>query len=79
MATIKCLRCGSEKIMQDVLIRDGMGSGLNILVINTQASIFQKTKKEALKAAICGECGNVELSVNNPKQLWEHYSIKKNT
>ena len=79
MATIKCLRCGSEKIMQDVLIRDGMGSGLNILVINTQASIFQKTKKEALKAAVCGECGNVELSVNNPKQLWEHYSIKKNT
>ena len=79
MATIKCLRCGSEKIMQDVLILDGMGSGLNILVINTQASIFQKTKKEALKAAVCGECGNVELSVNNPKQLWEHYSIKKDT
>lgn len=79
MATIKCLRCGSEKIMQDVLILDGMGSGLNILVINTQASIFQKTKKEALKAAVCGEYGNVELSVNNPKQLWEHYSIKKDT
>ncbi len=79
MATTKCPRCGSEKIMQDLLILDAMGSGLNILVINTQASIFQKTKKEALKAAVCGECGNVELSVNNPKQLWEHYSIKKNT
>lgn len=79
MATLKCPRCDSEKIMQDLLILDKMGSGLNILVINTEASIFQKTKREELKASVCGECGNVELSVNNPKQLWEHYSIKKNT
>lgn len=79
MTIMNCPKCDSEKIMQDVLIRDEMGLSVNILVINTQASIFQKTKKEALKAAVCGECGNVELSVNNPKQLWEHYSITKNT
>ncbi|MCG9126385.1 hypothetical protein JT359_02175 [Candidatus Poribacteria bacterium] len=79
MSTLKCPRCDSEKIMQDVLILNAMGSGLNIVVINTEASILQKTKREALKASVCGECGNVELSVNNPKQLWEHYSIKKNT
>ena len=79
MATTKCPRCDSEKIMQDLLIRDEMGLSLNIQVINTQASIFQKTKKETLKATVCGECGNVELTVDNPKLLWEHYSIKKNT
>ena len=79
MATMNCPRCDSDKIMQDLLIHDEMGLSVYILVLNTQASIFQKTKKEALKAAVCGECGNVELSVNNPKQLWEHYSIKKNT
>lgn len=79
MATMNCPRCASDKVMQDMLIRDEMGLGINITVINTEAPIFQKTKMEALKASVCGECGNVELTVNNPKRLWEHYSIKKNT
>ncbi|RKU31557.1 hypothetical protein C6497_01800 [Candidatus Poribacteria bacterium] len=79
MATMNCLRCDSDKVMQDMLIRNEMGLGINIAVINTEAPIFQKTKMEALKASVCGECGNVELTVNNPKQLWEHYSLKKNT
>ena len=79
MTNLNCPRCDSDKVMHDLLMRVEMGLGINITVINKEAPVFQKTKTEALKASVCGECGNVELTVNNPKQLWEHYSRKKNT
>ncbi len=79
MEITNCSRCGSEKVMQNLLIQSEMALQIKITVINAGAPIFQKTKMEALKATVCGECGNVELTADNPKQLWEHYSIKKNT
>ena len=82
MAITKCPRCGSEKVMPNLQIRDNLGFGIKLEVEvegNPNAMIFKKSRRSALKATVCGECGNVELSVNNPKQLWEHYSITKNT
>lgn len=79
MVDMNCPRCESDKVMKDLLIRDEMGLAIKIIVINTEASIFQKTREEALKASVCGECGNVGLTADNPQQLWEHYSIKKDT
>ena len=36
--------------------------------------LFLILLREVLRATVCGECGNVELSVENPKGLWKTYS-----
>ena len=83
MAKAQCPRCGSEKIMYDLRIRDRYDMGIaEDLEIETQgnpdALIFKHTHKEALRATVCGECGNVGLSVKNPKALWTIYTQAKN-
>lgn len=82
MATMKCPRCGSEKIMHNLRIRDrydaGVRQDLEIEVQgNPNALIFKQAHREALRATVCGECGNVGLSVENPKALWEIYTQRK--
>lgn len=84
MATMKCSRCGSEKIMSDLRIRDrydrGLGQDLEVEVQGSpDALIFKQAHREALRATVCGECGNVGLSVENPEALWETYIEKKNS
>ncbi len=37
------------------------------------ALIFKGTRKGVLRAEVCGQCGRVELSVENPRELWEIY------
>ena len=84
MATMKCPRCGSEKIMSNLRIRDCYdtvrGTDLEVEVQgNPDALIFKQAHREALRATVCGECGNVGLSVENPKGLWETYSQRENS
>ena len=84
MSAMKCGRCGSEKVMPNLRIRDrydaGLGQDLEVEVEgNPDALIFKKTHREALRATVCGECGNVGLSVENPKVLWETYTQNKNS
>ena len=84
MATMKCPRCGSENIMPNLRIRDryerGLGQDLEVVVeANPGALIFKQSHREALRATVCGECGNVGLSVENPKGLWETYSQRENS
>ena len=43
------------------------------------AAIFKEAHKEFMRATVCGDCGNVELTVNNPKRLWETYTKAQNT
>ena len=82
MATMKCSRCGSEKVMTNLRIRDGYdrisGQDLEVEVHgNPDAFIFKQAHREALRATICGECGNVSLSVENPQALWKAYTERK--
>ncbi len=84
MATMKCPRCGSENIMPNLRIRDryerGLGQDLEVEVQgNPGALIFKGAHRETLRATVCGECGNVGLSVENPKGLWETYSQRENS
>ena len=84
MAAMKCGRCGSEKVMPNLRIRDryeaGLGQDLEVEVEgNPDAVIFKKAHREAIRATVCGECGNVGLSVENPKALWEVYNGKKDS
>ena len=84
MATMKCSRCGSEKIMSNLRIRDcydrTAGQDLEVEVHrNPDAFIFKQAHREALRATVCGACGNVGLSVENPQALWQAYTEKQNS
>lgn len=84
MATMKCPRCGSENVMPNLRIRDcydTIESGdIEVEVQRTpDALIFKGAHREALRATVCGECGNVELTVDNPEGLWETYSQRENS
>jgi hypothetical protein len=70
--------------MPNLRIRDryerGLGQDLEVEVQgNPDAMIFKKSHREKLRATVCGECGNVGLSVENPKGLWETYSQRENS
>ena len=84
MATMKCGRCGSENIMPNLRIRDRseavIGQDIEVEVQgNPDAFIFKQSHREALRATVCGECGNVGLSVENPQRLWEVYNERENS
>jgi len=40
---------------------------------NPDALIFKDTRKGTLSAKVCGQCGQVDLPVKNPRELWEIY------
>ncbi len=83
MAAMKCGRCGSEKVMPNLRIRDHCELGGKDLEVevesNPRALIFKGAYKEALRATVCGECGNVGISVKSPKALWETYTQRQNS
>ena len=45
---------------------------------NPDALIFKQARKAKLRATVCGGCGNVGFSVDNPKALWATYAHQKN-
>ena len=84
MASMKCGRCESEKIMPNLRIRDycelGGTKDLEVEVEeNPSALILKGAHREALRATVCGECGNVGLSVENPEALWKIYTQQKHS
>lgn len=87
MENMKCSRCGSDKIMPNLRIYDfanPVGTsrknwiGIEV-VAKPDALIFKDAHQELLRATVCGDCGNVELTVDNPKGLWESYTKRQNT
>lgn len=84
MATMKCGRCGSEKVIPNLRIRDRSEAvteqDVEVEVQgNPNALIFKQAHREALRATVCGECGNVGLSVENPQRLWQVYTEQENS
>jgi hypothetical protein len=72
-----CGKCGSTNVIPDAILGDqGRYSDgkLKVHVMgNPGALIFKDLMRSELRAAICGECGHVELSISNPRALYEHY------
>ena len=79
-STLKCLRCGSNKVIPSVTVvdREDHGSGeLNVKIErNPDALIFKQPEYAALRARICSNCGHTELFVVYPERLWEAYQTK---
>jgi RNA polymerase subunit RPABC4/transcription elongation factor Spt4 len=72
-----CPKCGSAKIIPGTRILDqGQYSDGKLQVVvdgDPDALIFKNRLYDQLTADICGECGHVELTVERPKELYEHY------
>ena len=78
MAETPCSRCGSEEVIPDVEIVDhGYMDSKHALGIELHGSpgalIFKDTHKWVLHATVYCQCGKVELSIDNPRELWEIY------
>ncbi|GAB5565139.1 MAG: hypothetical protein Wins2KO_22020 [Winogradskyella sp.] len=73
----KCSVCGSNKLMHDLTIVDhghmDAKHDLSVHIKTSDRLIFNTFKKSKLNACICGSCGAVNLSVNNPQELWQAY------
>ena len=79
----QCSACGSMELIPQVKIVDhGYMDSKHDLAIELHgkpsALIFKDTKKGVLRATVCGECGHVDLSVDNPRELWQIYKGHSN-
>ena len=74
---LRCPRCGSSHVIPEARIVDqGQHSDGNLKVVvygNPAALVFKDRLYGRLVADICGACGHVELQVENPEELYEHY------
>lgn len=80
----QCSVCGSTEVISDLRIVDhGFMDSQHDLAIELhgkpRARLFKDTKKFVLRAAVCGECGHVDLSVDNPQELWRTYKRDPNS
>ncbi|MBQ4818747.1 hypothetical protein [Aquimarina sp. MMG016] len=80
----KCTNCGSDKIIEGLNIVDNaadyMKQNLSIETIkNPNAFLFKGSNKYELKAKVCGSCGKVEMTIDNPEELWNDHKRNKKT
>jgi len=69
-----CLRCRSTKIFPAASVYSPGGDSLRAEVhTKPQAAVFRGTQIRKLAARICGECGHVELVLDNARELWTMY------
>lgn len=77
MVPNRCVVCGSERIIPGVTIwdqgRQSSGDLKVAIAANPDALVFRDVTFNRLRAAICGDCGHVELSVDDPRALYEAY------
>jgi hypothetical protein len=75
--TRQCSVCGSSKVIPEVTINDKGFLATYDLAIEIQgkpdALVFREPRLGVLMAAICGECGHVDLTAKKPHLLWKTY------
>jgi hypothetical protein len=75
-----CPRCGSSRIIPDTRILDSSAYSHNLQVVvdaDPDALVFKDRRYDQVNADICGDCGHVELKVEHPRELYEHYLRSK--
>ncbi len=72
-----CRRCGSKRILPDVVVCDRVDAGFKelsaVVYRNPDALIFKGALYGKLRARICGDCGYVELHILNPNEFYQSY------
>jgi hypothetical protein len=75
--TLSCKLCGSTKVVPNVHVVDqGRHSSGHLQLFvdgSPEALIFKDRRWGEIMADICGECGHLELRVQNAKELYAHY------
>jgi len=70
---MQCTKCGSDRVIPDVQIFDqGQYSDGHLKArVDTKpaALMFKGTITSSLRGRVCGDCGFVELFVENPASL----------
>ena len=74
----RCLKCGSDAIVPDVLFLEKTNEGSRKPVElavqrKPQAWIRKGEVSQLTQAQVCGECGFVELYAPAPAALWDAY------
>jgi len=73
----QCAKCGSREIVPRALVLDqGSNSDMKLkTAVETKPSalIFRRPVMSSLFARICGECGFVELFVDDPRAIYDAY------
>ena len=66
--SLQCPKCGSSKIIPRARVPIHPNADLSVVVYgNPDALIFKEQLLGPLRADICGDCGHVELRVENPE------------
>ena len=75
-----CAKCSSNKLIRNIALVDrygdfgGKAAQAEVeICVNPQAWIFQGSVSGKLYSVICGDCGYVEMYVDNPQELYEAY------
>lgn len=75
----KCTKCQSEKIMYPVFVNGDIQTPIPIqLKIKAPKDAgnwldIRFSDRFMVNAAVCGNCGNVELYAEKPNQIWEKW------
>lgn len=77
LPSYQCPKCGSSKGIPNVRVVDqgeSSNGDLRVLVCGApEALIFKDRLYGKLTANICGDCGHVDLQVENPGELYKKY------
>jgi hypothetical protein len=79
-----CAKCGSDKIIPQVQVRDrfnrGVAYDLEVEVKgNPNALLFTEEYRATAYARVCAGCGHIELYTDHAQGLWDAYqeSLKR--
>jgi hypothetical protein len=68
-----CLRCRSTKIFPSATVHGYQARIWAEVETKPDALIMRGTATRKLNARICGECGHVELVLEDARELWTMY------
>ncbi|MCG8652101.1 MAG: hypothetical protein MI861_19840 [Pirellulales bacterium] len=78
---LTCAVCGSKKIIPNVRVNDYRQhrAGQLQLVVHgdPEAWLHKDSEFGTITAQVCGDCGHLELKVDNPRQLYDKYRKSK--
>jgi formate-dependent nitrite reductase cytochrome c552 subunit len=70
-----CRLCNSNKIIDNVVVRDDAYKGRTAIVLEVYADptaiFFNGAKSSEMKCKVCADCGHVEFFAKNPAVLYQ--------
>lgn len=79
---ILCAKCASDKVIPRATLVDRADYNIETNLVakvyaDPDAFLFKGAQRSEVVARICGQCGYVELYVENPEDLWESVNSQR--